>query len=229
MKGHQMQHLLSLTAMTIVCSAAIINPLVAATITATVTVNGTDMPWNWVNGGLNTNDQFGVNNGAGPVLISAANGFGFNANDILTVTYLSGLVSVGSSFPNTDAKGDTAFPVDNGTGSSGKVFPSFYMNHATYPINLGELVGTFADSAGDIVGTPFVLGDGPTTLTIPTGASRLQLGVNDDLFSDNTGSWSIQVSGTGPAGVPEPDAAALCGSGLVALGLLVALRTTKRC
>ena len=83
---------------------AFVSPALAAAITTAVTVNGTDMPWNWVNLGLNTSDQFGINDGAGPVLISTANGFAFNSGDVLTLTYLSGTVSVGSSFPLTDAK-----------------------------------------------------------------------------------------------------------------------------
>ena len=199
---------------------AFVSPAQGSILT-TVTVNGTAMPWNWVNSGLNTSDQFGINNGTGPVVLSASNGFGFNPGDVLTLTYLTGMVSVGAGFPNTDAKGDTALPTNTGTGSTGKVFPSFYMNSATYPINLGELVGTFANSSGAIVGTPFAIADGPFSATILAGATQLQLGLNDDNFSDNTGSYSVQVSGPGPASsVPEPSAAALGGLGLVCLGFV---------
>lgn len=196
-----------------------VSPAQAGTITTAVTVNGTDMPWNWVNLGLNTSDQFGINDGTGPVVVSAANGFAFKSGGVLTLTYLSGLVAVGSSFPLTDANGDTAAAVNNGNGSTGKPFPSFYMNPATYPIYLGELVGTFANSSGAIVGTPFAIGDGPDSVTIPAGATQLQLGVNDDKFGDNIGSWDIQVSGPG-AVVPEPSSAALCGFALVCLGFV---------
>ena len=210
-----------LASLAIFSGFALVSPTQAATVLTTVTVNGTAMPWNWVNSGLNTGDQFGINDGAGPVLISASNGFAFNAGDVLTLTYLSGMVSVGSGFPNTDANGDTAAHTNNGTGSTGKVFPSFYMSSATYPINLGGLVGTFANSSGVIVGTPFAIGDGPFFITIPSGATQLQLGINDDRFGDNTGSYSVQVSGPGPtSSVPEPTAAALCGFGLVCLGLV---------
>src|ERR1700721_2199791 len=177
-----------LAALAIFSGFALVNPVRAATITTTVTVNGNEMPWNWVNGGLNTSDQFGVNDGAGPVVVSATNGFDFTSGDVLTLTYLSGLVSVGSGFPDTNEIGDTAEAANNSNGSSGTRFPSFYMNPATYPINLGELVGTFANSSGAIVATPFAVGDGPPSLTIPVGATRLQSRVNDEIFSDNTGS-----------------------------------------
>lgn len=207
----------------VLCGVAGVGPCIAGTISTTVTVNGTEMPWNWMNGGLNTGDQFGINDGTAPVVISAANGFAFTSGNVLTVTYLSGMVSVGSGFPNTDANGDTAAAVNGGTGSTGKVFPSFYMDPGTYPINLGELVGTFATSSGVIVGTPFAVGDGPAALTIPAGATDLQLGVNDDRFGDNTGSWSIKISGPGSvtSTVPEPNGAALGVIGIVALAFLL--------
>ena len=79
-------------------------------------------------------------------------------------------------------------------------------------------MGTFATNTGAIVGTPFKIGDGPTVLTIPGGATQLQLGVNDDKFADNTGFWSVQVSGPGSVtGVPEPNAAWLCAFGVCGL------------
>jgi hypothetical protein len=40
-----------------------------------------------------------------------------------------------------------------------------------------QLVGTFADPRGQIVGPPFKVGNGPLNVTIPAGAVQLQLGV----------------------------------------------------
>jgi len=73
---------------------------------------------------------------------------------------------------------------------------------------LVELVGTFADSKGAIVGLPFPLGNGPTVLTIPGGATQLQLGANDGLYADNGGSWTISITGMAspPIHTPVPTA-----------------------
>jgi hypothetical protein len=173
--------------------------------TLQATVAGTDQPWNFTPGGLNTNFQYGINDGTGPLVLSAADGFNFAPGGSFTVTYISGLVSASVGFfPFVGADGDTQFVVNNNPGSSGKVSPSFYMDPATYPIFLVELVGTFANSAGAIVGTPFALGDGPTTIVVPTGATQLQLGVNDDIYHDNVGSFTVDVSGPAFASVPEP-------------------------
>jgi hypothetical protein len=83
-----------------------------------------------------------------------------------------------------------------------------------------ELVGTFANSSGVIEGTPFALGNGPTTITVPTGATQLQLGVNDDIFHDNAGSFTVDVSGPAVASVPKPTSMILLGTGLVAIGFV---------
>jgi hypothetical protein len=193
----------------------------AGQLTLQATVAGTDQPWNYTPGGLNTNFQYGINDGTGPLVLSAADGFNFAPGGSFTVSYLSGQVSAGPGFwPFVDADGDTQDAVNNNTGSSGKVEASFYMNPATYPIYLVELVGTFTNSLGAIVGTPFALGDGPTTITVPVGATQLQLGVNDDIYHDNAGSFTVDVSGPGISSVPEPNSMIPLGTGsLVAIGL----------
>ena len=85
-----------------------------------------------------------------------------------------------------------------------------------YPpdINLMELVGTFTDGAGKIVGTPFFIGSNRTRI-VPVGATQLQLGVNDDVFNDNGGSFLVSVTN-----VPEPGTWLLILSGLGVLVLI---------
>ena len=78
---------------------------------------------------------------------------------------------------------------------------------------LAALIGTFTDSSGVIVGTPFAPGDGPFAVAVPGGATFLSLGVNDDIFSDNSGGWDIKVAGIGSP-VPEPSTWAMMLLGL---------------
>lgn len=85
-------------------------------------------------------------------------------------------------------------------------------------VYLEELVGTFADN-GVIVGTPFAIGNGPTTVVIPASANELLMGVNDGWYNDNGGSVRVSVTDTSAA-VPEtcPTVLLLC-STLVGLHL----------
>jgi hypothetical protein len=106
-----------------------------------------------------------------------------------------------------DANGDPNVPTNGSKYDNG--YPSNYMS--PFPINSAELVGTFANNSGQIVGTPFAVGN-LRTLTVPTGATRLQLGVNDAWYGDDGGSWTIQVSQ-----VPEPGTWSLLALGIGAL------------
>ena len=181
----------------------------------TFSVNGRSGPWQYVNGGINTAFQFGVNDHQAPTIISSLGGSLF-AGEQIQLTYQSGTVNPastgfppGNSFVN--AGGVLAFPnpyLADPNNINGK-FPSAYMGESVgSPIYLAELVGTFANNAGQIVGSPFAIGNGPTTVVVPAGASRLQLGVNDNLFGDNVGSWTIDVTV-----VPEPGVFSLLGLG----------------
>ena len=119
-----------------------------------------------------------------PVLFSAADGFAFQAGDVLTIQYDSGLWCGGtwvSEGTCVDANGYRIYaPADDNPfpGTTTGFAPSKYMDPATYPIYLMELVGTFADARRQIVGTPFKVGNGPINVTVPSGATQLQLGSN---------------------------------------------------
>jgi hypothetical protein len=63
-----------------------------------------------------------------------------------------------------------------------------------YPILVGSLVGAFTNQVGQIVGKPFEIGDGPIEEVVPPGAAQLQLGIDDDDFADNSGSFSVSIS-----------------------------------
>jgi hypothetical protein len=142
-----------------------------------------------------------------PAVFSASDGFAFQAGDVLTIAYNSGLwcaVTYVSEQTCVDANGYRIYgPVDNNpVGTSTVYAPSKYMDPATYPIYLMQLVATFADTRGQIVGVPFKVGNGPVTVTVPAGASGLQLGAN--LWDYTTArdyytGLKVTVSGPAPA------------------------------
>jgi len=158
----------------------------------TITVNGTQGPWQQA---LNPNFNYGSDDNDAPASVSASSGIPFPAGGTLTITYVSGQVNVlpESGFPNTDANGDSAYPTNKTVEAGYGSYPSYFMDPNSYPVYASELVGTFAND-GVIVGSPFPIGDGPANFTIPAGANQLLLGVDDNLYSDNVGSWQISVS-----------------------------------
>ena len=193
----------------------------AHALTLNATVNALDGPWQYTNGGSNTNFQYGDDDQTGPLVVSAANGLSFVAGTTLDIEYVSGSTNEGG-FASPDANGDSSFVFNANPGNSGKVAPSAYFNPASYPAYLGVLSGTFANSSGTIIGTPFKVGDS-LSIVVPAGATRLQLGINDDIYSDNTGAYQITITG---AGVPEPSALALLGATTVVAGVARLRRRT---
>jgi hypothetical protein len=157
-----------------------------------VTVYSRSGPWDWTTNGLNNTFQYGLNNQDSPTVLSAAHGLDFTSGNVLAVEYVSGLVYEGGGWPLNDANGASSpsfyIPVTENDDS-----PALYFDPADYPSFAAELAGTFADDSGAIVGTPFEIGNF-RYLTIPAGATRLQLGNIDGEFSDNSGSWQIRVS-----------------------------------
>jgi hypothetical protein len=117
------------------------------------------------------------------------------------------------------------FPTVYDNPGLGYYYPTRYTDLSPNPAStyyLACLVGTFADATGTIVGPrPFFIGDGPVSVTIPVGATRLQMGINDDLFDDNIGLLEVAVSGPGkqicPCLAPLPGAMMLFSSGLLGL------------
>lgn len=165
---------------------------------AIVTVDSHAGPWLQ---SLNPAFDYGLHDNNGPAIVNQANSqIVFTPGKVLTITYLSGLVSAGGILPFTDANGDLTSPYGCGPGlvEPNKFhLPCFYtdLNKQTH---LMALLGVFADSNGVIVGQPFTIGDGPYQVAIPAGATQLQMGVNDDIYYDNMGSFAIQVTHYGP-------------------------------
>lgn len=152
------------------------------------TVPGTAMPWAWHSGGLNAAYRFGAHDGTAPLILTMA-GLNAHPGQMLVVNYAGGQVFVGQGGPGADANGVLGLAAD----TAGAVpLPSSYMG-AT-PVYQGALVGAFTDSAGRLVAPPFAIGDGPVQRIIPAAAIQLQLGINGDHLSQNTGSFSVSVS-----------------------------------
>src|SRR5579862_2884159 len=113
-----------------------------------VTVEGTAGPWEWAAGIRNWSywydEPLGIyhTDFTPPTVITESNGVRVSAGDTLTISYLSGSVSVGWGWPFVDANGDTNAPMNDFYGGDKGNTPSNYMS--PYPIYTGELVGTFA-------------------------------------------------------------------------------------
>ena len=202
--------------MMMIAAAIAAPPATAATIF--LPVAGNAGPWDPI---LNAGFDYGVHDQGSASIVNAGTGISFASGGNITIQYFSGSAAVGVGYALTDARGNTAFPFDNFPNPNGFA-PSFYINHLSYPVYSGELVGTFTDALGIIVGTPFAIGLGPVSVTVPNGVSRLQLGINDNLFADNSGSFTVQVSSldlTAPllVGVPEPASLLLFASGVAGI------------
>ncbi|MGD0297559.1 MAG: hypothetical protein ABSE86_10610 [Bryobacteraceae bacterium] len=163
----------------------------AAAQSTTVTVNATQGPWL---PSLNPSFNYGDGTNAAPTAVDASNGIPFNPGGTVTVTYVSGLVNVypEGGFTATDANGYSGDATNNMVLANGS-YPSYFISSSSYPVYASELIGAFANN-GVIVGNPFPIGDGPKSFTIPSGANQLLLGVDDNDYSDNTGSWQIKVT-----------------------------------
>jgi hypothetical protein len=192
----------------------------ALALSMSVPVSGDAGPWDPI---ANSGFNYGMHDQAGPSVVGAGSGMGFVAGSYITIEYVGGAVAVGANYPLLDARGLTSFTFNNLVNGHGGA-PSFYMDPLSYPIYSGQLVGAFADALGIIVGSPFAIGLGPISVAIPSGVSQLQFGVNDNLYADNLGSFTVQVTGLGltaplAAAVPEPASLFLFASGAAALML----------
>lgn len=190
-------------------------PVSAASISANYAVPGSSGPWAYVASGINSSYPYGESGGRGaPVVVDSSNGFVFATGNTINVTYLNGTVKGNNGdFPFTDANGDTSKVRNSTDSTNGDIYPAYYMSSTQYPVYQCELIGVFTDGSGSLVGTPLKIGNA-ATLTIPAGASKLNLGLNDDYFGDNSGTYFVQVT----QNVPEPTAIGAI-SGLVFLSL----------
>jgi hypothetical protein len=70
-------------------------------------------------------------------------------------------------------------------------------------LGLGGLCGAFTDNAGNVI-LPLSIGLG-ATFVVPAGATRIQFGIDDDRYVDNTDSgFTISVAGVPPSPCANP-------------------------
>jgi len=191
-----------------IVAAALSLSTVAYAADVTVFVNGASGPWD-----IAANPTFpyaniaccgGLDIHLGPTSVSNPS-LPFVVGDSLTIQYVSGLADAGGAHELSDANGRTWWPADAGA-------PGQYIPGTNY---LLELVGTFADSSGKIVGNPFTIGNSLVGLIIPTGATQLLMGFNDGWYTDNGSGLNMNVAEV--ASIPEPETYAMM---LAGLGLL---------
>jgi hypothetical protein len=214
-----------------ICGIILSNALFLTSMASAATVLGTAGPYDPTNP-LNSAIDYGVHDNTAPTAIPV------NAGDSITITYVSGLTNAFGNAPDVDANGYVGNFFGSGpgrfgggsggVGSSGKPFPSYYLDptNTGTPVNLNELMGSFVNSAGKVI-VAFAIGDGPFSMTAPVGTAFLLLGMNDDIFHDNTGSLNVDVAGSTAVATPLPAALPLFVTGLGVLGLLGRRRKRK--
>jgi hypothetical protein len=146
----------------------------------TVAVGGRTQPWSVA---ANPTMPYGFGDGVDPVVVPLP----MTPGHTLTIT-ANGSMRASDSRPYVGPAGQA--PPTGSTQPNGVYYPSHYI---VDPTNLIELIGVFVTFAGVVVGAPFVIGTGVSSLVIPVGADRLQLAVNDDHYRDNNGSYIVTV------------------------------------
>ena len=83
----------------------------------------------------------------------------------------------------------------NAIRTSHSKFPSFYISDINLitPFKSMNIVGSFANNTGTLIGSPFVIDFLGLNLTVPSGATQILLGFNDIYFLDNTGGLELHM------------------------------------
>jgi hypothetical protein len=184
-----------------------------------VDVNGKSGPWDIA---VNPLKPYGVqangeaNNNLGPAVVGSSL-LPMTPGDTLTINWLSGNVcggASGSAWTNGGLGNPSWGSYSSPNDASGT--PAQYVPADQFPVVFMQLMGVFANSTGIIVGDPFMLGNGPVTVTIPNGSSQLQMGFVDGWYNDNFATLQVSVTEAARA-VPAPAPLLLLGPGLVGL------------
>lgn len=148
---------------------------------ATIAVAGTASPWSFA-GGLNAAYPFGNSSGTAAAVALT----GLIAGMTIYITSTAGTVDCNTGAGAKNADGDPL------TITGDTQAPTYYPTHYTTAKTLGRggLIGAFVDDTGALI-QAVSLGTGAFTLVVPAGATKLQFGVNDNVLSDNSGSFTV--------------------------------------
>jgi hypothetical protein len=83
--------------------------------------------------------------------------------------------------------------------NQGQIDFNFFRRDNTPPVYGGCCIACFTDGSGTIIGYPFLCAPpvgSPLIMQVPTGATKISLGLNDEFYSDNIGSWNFTLDGT---------------------------------
>ncbi len=154
---------------------------------STIRVSARSGPWDYSDV-ANASYKYGVDDHQNPAGVNVA------AGESVTITAVGfcDADGLGSYYGDISPDGYSGAIASAQVGTSGEHFPSLYTPEY-YPTPLLSLIGCFASADGVLVSNPFEVGSGPLTVEVPSGATRLQLGVNDDIYSDNTGEFVATV------------------------------------
>ena len=72
---------------------------IASAATVSVVVDAQSGRWLYTNGGVNTGEQYGINDQSSPTIIDSSSGISFAAGTRLAIIYVSGLTSPIQVFP----------------------------------------------------------------------------------------------------------------------------------
>jgi Phage conserved hypothetical protein BR0599/Uncharacterized conserved protein (DUF2163) len=152
------------------------------TLAASVTVGGGAAPWSYAD----PTYPFASTGQSSPVSIAMSQG------QVIILQYASGTISLHFGILPVDANG--------GSGAIGQFNPSSQYTNGS-PGNYiqpliappASLIGGFADSAGYLISPPFFIGDFLVIGPAPANTTQLLIGVNDIYYTDNTGSWTINI------------------------------------
>ena len=158
-----------------------------ATGSQTLDVAGTTAPWD---PNINPTMTFAADyNAATPAVAVNIATLGVLPGEYIAVACIGGTTNAGG-LPNTGCDGLNSEPFgptnDVYQPACGTYYPSTYVDSSLYPVYLFQILGSFTTDAGVIVGKPFAVTSSTQNVAVPTGATAVQFGFNECLYSDNS-------------------------------------------